>query len=87
MQLKPDVSEYRARLTDFAIAKLLGISLEEYGKLSHLPIDITKDIRGTIREFHIRISTNNPPELLAKLDLDSEGYVRLKPEKVYIMYQ
>lgn len=86
MFTKPDVPEYRVRLTDFAIAKLLGVSLEEYGQLNHRPIEAFTDPQGNITEFYIRVSTNNSSRLLNKLNLDKSNFVRFNPEQVFKMY-
>ncbi len=82
----PDVPEYRVRLTDFAIAKLLGLSLEEYGQLNHRPIEAFTDSQGNITEFYIRVSSNNSPRLLNKLNLDDSNFVRFDPKRVFKMY-
>lgn len=78
--------DYKVRLTDKAIARLLGITMDEYHILSHRPIEANTDIKGEITEFYIHISSNNTPELLSKLNCDASNFVRFKPEEVYALY-
>lgn len=86
MERETNIPEYRVRLTDNQIAKLLGISISEYTKLSHLPLQAFTDLEGNVTEFYIHVSTNNDPELLSKLNLDKNNFVRFKPEEIYSKY-
>jgi hypothetical protein len=81
-----EVPEFRIRLPDKAIATLLGLTLAEYLLLSHKPIEAFTDINGNVTEFYIQISPNNAPEILDKLSLDKNGFVRFSPDEVYTMY-
>jgi hypothetical protein len=74
------------RLPDSSIAQLLGITLEEYHGLSHLPIEADTDINGEIVGFYMRVSSNNNARLLSKLNHDKNYVVRLNPEQVYKKY-
>jgi hypothetical protein len=74
---------YAEILTDKAIAKLLGITLEEYGLLLHRPLEAFVDDVGNVIAFYIRFSTNNNRRLLEKLDIDKNHMVTFKPEQIY----
>lgn len=80
--MKYQVPEFQ-RIPDSAIAKLLGLSLEEYHKLSHLPIEPEEGPNGEIIAFHMRISSGNNPSLLSKLRLDKNHVVKFKPDEVF----
>ena len=83
MQHTPAIPDYRAKLNEKAMAKLLGITVAEYQSLSHKPIEAYTDISGNITEFYIHVSTNNDPGLLSKLHRDESNFIRFKPEEVY----
>jgi hypothetical protein len=80
------IPEFKLRLTDFAIARLLGLSIEDFHRLNHRPIEANTDADGKIVEFYIQISTNNSSTLLSKLRLDKNNFVRFKPDEVYKLY-
>jgi hypothetical protein len=61
---------YAVILTDEAIAKLLGITLEEYQTLTHRPLEALVDDQGNVTAFCMRFSTNNNERLLSKLNID-----------------
>jgi hypothetical protein len=82
----PPIPEFKLRLTDYALAELLGLSLDEFHDLSHKPIDANTDAMGKIVEFYIHVSSNNSPHLLAKLRLDKNNFVRFRPDEVYRHY-
>ncbi|WP_118952746.1 hypothetical protein [Taibaiella helva] len=86
MEKRTEVPEYRVRLPDHAIARLLGITLSDYQLLSHRPIEAYRDIHGKIVEFYIHVSSNNSPRLLDQLNMDRSNFVRFTPEKVYAQY-
>lgn len=70
-------------LSDRAMAGLLGLSLNEYLTLSHRPIEALEDINGNVLEFYIHVSPNNEPDVLGKLKIDRNNFVRFTPEEVY----
>jgi hypothetical protein len=74
------------RLPDASIAKLLGLTIDEFRNLSHLPIEADMDINGKVIGFYIKVSTNNNPRLLSKLNHDKNYVVSINPEQVYRMY-
>lgn len=81
------VPEQNIRLPDSAIAQLLGLSLNEYHKLSHMPLEDFRDIEGRIISFSMHISPNNDQDLLQKLNLDRSNFVRFKAEEVLSYYK
>ncbi len=70
MRTKQEFAEQKIRLPDHAIAHLLGISVSEYQHLSHKPLKASKDSKGNIIEFYMQISSNNDPEVMAKISPD-----------------
>jgi hypothetical protein len=68
MHIKNEIAEHKTRLTEQAIARLLGISLPEYRHLSHKPLKAAKDLKGNIVEFYMQISNNNEPEVISKIN-------------------
>ncbi|PSK94619.1 hypothetical protein [Taibaiella chishuiensis] len=87
MQSVKPVPEQQIRLPDSAIAQLLGLSLGEYHKLSHRPMEDFKDIEGRVIAFFMHISPNNDKDILAKLKLDHSNFVRFKAEEVFSYYR
>lgn len=81
------IPEQHIRLPDSAIAQLLGLSLTEYHKLSHRPMEDFRDIEGRIIAFSMHISPNNDRDILAKLNLDRSNFVRFKAEEVFPYYK
>ena len=81
------VPEQQIRLPDSAIAQLLGLSLGEYHKLIHKPMEDFKDLEGRIVAFFMHISPNNDKEILAKLKLDRSNFVRFNAEEVFAYYR
>jgi hypothetical protein len=86
MNTATPIPEFKLRLTDFAIARLLGLSINDFHALSHRPIEAETNASGKIVEFYIQVSSNNSPRLLSQLQLDKNNYVRFKPEEVYKLY-
>ncbi len=86
MEREMSIPEYRVRLPDIEIARLLGISITDYVNLSHRPLEAFTDTQGNVIEFYIHVSSNNDPRLLSKLNLDKSNFVRFKPEEVYSRY-
>lgn len=78
--------EQMIRLSDKAMAALLGLSHSEYLSLSHRPIEMLEDINGNVLEFYIHISPNNEQHILNKLKIDRNNFVRFTPEEVYNHY-
>jgi len=74
------------RIPDHAIAKLLGLSLEEYHNLNHLPLEAETDSTGEVIGFKMRVSSGNSQNLLSKLNVDKNFIVKLRPEQVYRYY-
>lgn len=68
MNIRHEVAEDKIRLPEQALAKLLGISLAEYRKLSHKPLKASKDMKGNIVEFYMQISNNNEQSVIAKIN-------------------
>lgn len=68
MHNKNEVAEHKLRLPEQALAKLLGISLPEYRKLSHKPLKPSIDLKGNIVEFYMQISNNNEQDVLTKIN-------------------
>lgn len=87
MQSVKPVPEQQIRLPDSAIAQLLGLSLGEYHKLSHRPMEDFKDMEGRVIAFFMHISPNNDKDILAKLKLDHSNFVRFKAEEVFSYYR
>ena len=85
MHTEGEISEQKKQvwLSDSAMATLLGLSLNEYLKLSHRPIEALEDINGNVLEFYIHVSPNNEPGILGKLKIDRSNFVRFTPEEVY----
>lgn len=86
MYNKNEIREQEVRLSDKAMAELLGLSYNEYLALSHRPIEALEDINGKVVEFYIHVSPNNEPHILNKLNIDRNNFVRFKPEEVYSHY-
>lgn len=81
------VPEQNIRLPDSAIARLLGLSLDEYHKLSHKPMEDFRDSEGKVIAFQMHISPNNDQNILDKLNLDHSNFVRFKAEEVFAYYK
>lgn len=81
------IPEQNIRLPDSAIAQLLGLSLTEYHKLSHKPMEDFRDVEGRVIAFHMHISPNNDKDILDKLKLDHSNFVRFKAEDVFPYYK
>jgi hypothetical protein len=86
MNTKDEIREQEIRLSDKAMAELLGLSHNEYLTLSHRPIEALEDINGNVLAFYIHISPNNKPHILNKLKIDRNNFVRFKPDEVYSHY-
>lgn len=86
MHSKGEIREQEVRLSDKAMAELLGLSHSEYLALSHRPIEALEDMNGKVLEFYIHVSPNNEPHILNKLNIDRNNFVRFKPEEVYSYY-
>ena len=76
-------TQYGSRLTDKTIAELLGISLDDYRMLVHLPLEALVDNVGAVIAFCLRFSTNNNKRLLEKLNIDKSYTVTFRPEQIY----
>lgn len=68
MNIRREIAEDKIRLPEQALAKLLGISLAAYRRLSHKPLKASKDLKGNIVEFYMQISNNNDPLVIAKIN-------------------
>jgi hypothetical protein len=85
MYVERGISEQKnqLRLSDKAMAALLGLSLSEYLILSHRPLEAFEDINGNVLEFYIHVSPNNEAHILNKLKIDRNNFVRFTPEEIY----
>ena len=63
------------------LAKLLGISLEDYIKLQHEGLQEVTDTEAQIYKYYIQFSPNNPRDILDKLDIDANNIVYFSAEE------
>lgn len=57
------------------LAHLLGISPEEFDRLHHSGLKEITDSELQVYKYYIRFSTDNPPGILDKLDMDARHTV------------
>jgi len=65
------------------MAQLLGISVGEYLKLDHRPLQAYYSPDGKLNEFFIYVSPHNDPRVLNKMLVDKSNFVRFRPEEIY----
>lgn len=64
------------------MATLLGISEEEFAKLSHTGVRDLKDSYGVIYKHYIQFSPNNDSDLLERLNLNRSNTVYFTPDQI-----
>jgi hypothetical protein len=57
------------------LAKLLGISLEEFAQLRHEGLQEVTDTEAQIYKYFIQFKEDNPGHILDKLDMDANHTV------------
>jgi hypothetical protein len=82
MRTQEKPAEYRSRLPDWLIARLLGLGLKEYLNLAHRGLQEFKDLNGNVVEYYIHISSNNDPAVLGRLNIDRSNFARFRPEQI-----
>lgn len=70
---------YQPRFTDSKMASLLGISEEEFRRLSHSGIRDLTDSYGVVYKHYIQFSPNNDRTLLDRLNLNRSKTVYFTP--------
>ena len=63
------------------LAKLLGISVEDYEKLKHQGLQEVTDTEAQIYKYFIQFNQNNPRDILDKLDIDANYIVYFSAEE------
>ncbi|WP_118951964.1 hypothetical protein [Taibaiella helva] len=75
-------SSYTPRYTERRMASLLGISEEEFSRLSHSGLRDLTDSYGVVYKYYIQFSPNNDKELLERLDLNRSQTVYFTPDQL-----
>lgn len=73
---------YTPRYTERRMASLLGISEEEFSRLSHSGLRDLTDSYGVVYKYYIQFSPNNDKELLERLDLNRSQTVYFTPDQL-----
>ncbi|WP_118975092.1 hypothetical protein [Taibaiella koreensis] len=75
-------STYRPRFTERRMASLLGLSEEEFSRLSHSGLRDLTDSYGVVYKYYIQFSPNNDKELLERLNLNRSQTVYFTPDQL-----
>lgn len=62
------------------IAELLGLTLEEYGQLSHSGLRAVRGMNDEIVKYYMVISPLNPESILKKLQMNKLRMIYFPPE-------
>ncbi|GEM_PF-4662331 len=71
-----------SKIPDYVVARLLGLTYEEYHSLNHLPLEVDEGPGGETIGFRMPISSGNNPDLLAKLNCNKHLAVKFKRDAV-----
>jgi hypothetical protein len=64
------------------MASLLGISEEEFSRLSHSGLRNLTDSYGVVYKYYIQFSPNNDKELLERLNLNRSKTIYFTPDQL-----
>ncbi|MFA6059441.1 MAG: hypothetical protein WC756_14640 [Taibaiella sp.] len=64
------------------LASLLGLSEDEFSRLSHSGIRDLTDSYGVVYKHYIQFSPNNDNELLERLDLNRSNTIYFTPDQL-----
>ena len=73
---------YSPGFTERKMASLLGISDEEFSRLSHSGLRNLTDSYGVVYKYYIQFSPNNDTELLERLNLNRSKTVYFTPDQI-----
>ena len=73
---------YNPRFAESKMASLLGISEEEFSRLSHSGLRDLTDSYGVVYKYYIQFSPNNDLELLERLNLNRSKTIYFTPEQL-----
>ncbi len=73
---------YSPGFTERRMAALLGISEEEFSRLSHSGLRNLTDSYGVVYKYYIRFSPNNDTELLERLNLNRSQTIYFTPDQL-----
>lgn len=73
---------YRPRFSVSKLACLLGISEDEFSRLSHSGLRDLTDSYGVIYKHYIQFSPNNDYDLLERLNLNRSKTVYFTPDQL-----
>lgn len=73
---------YHPRATERRMASLLGISEEEFSRLSHSGLRDLTDSYGVVYKHYIQFSPNNDQELLERLYLNRSRTIYFTPDQL-----
>lgn len=73
---------YNPRATERRMASLLGISEEEFSRLSHSGLRDLTDSYGVVYKHYIQFSPNNDQELLERLYLNRSRTIYFTPDQL-----
>lgn len=65
------------------VAQLLGVSEDEFSRLSHSGIRDLTDSYGVVYKHYIQFSPNNDNELMERLDLNRSKTIYFTPDQLY----
>lgn len=65
------------------LASLLGISEDEFSKLSHSGVRDLTDSYGVVYKYYIQFSPNNDNELLDRLNLNRSKTIYFTPDQLH----
>lgn len=65
------------------VALLLGLSEDEFSRLSHSGIRDLTDSYGVVYKHYIQFSPNNDNELMERLDLNRSKTIYFTPDQLY----
>jgi hypothetical protein len=73
---------FQPRFSISKMTSLLGVSEEEFKRLSHSGIRDLKDSYGVVYKHYIQFSPNNDRELLERMNLNRSNTVYFTPEQL-----
>jgi hypothetical protein len=76
------MSMTETNVSDKGLAKLLGITRDELGRLRHSPLMEHKNNHGDILEYYLHISPTNDPALLEKIQIESSNFIRFTVRQI-----
>lgn len=73
---------FSPRYPDSKMASLLGLSEEEFSRMSHSGLRDLTDSYGVVYKYYIQFSPNNDMELLERLNLNRSKTIYFTPDQL-----